>query len=197
MLAANMTRTVDGQWRALDGRGLFDHGRAGGSLYQAHLRHVLTRDLGVAWEPVVNGHADITRVPRSVIEVFSKRREEIEEAVAEAGLSSPKAHQAATLATRQAKDHSVDPDTLARQWRAEAATAGFDPAAIASCLGRATPEPASPERLDALFAHLAGPHGLTERTASFNRGDVLQALADSLVADAEAAALGRLADAFL
>src|SRR5581483_8232414 len=140
VVIANMTRTVRGDWRTIDGRGLFDHGRAAGALYQAHLRHVLTRDLGVAWEPVVNGHADITGVPRPVIEIFSKRREEIEEAVAETGLSSAKAHQAATLATRQAKDHTVDPETLQRQWRAEAAAAGFDSTTIASCLGRATPQ---------------------------------------------------------
>src|SRR5581483_3257187 len=111
--------------------------------------------------------------------------------------SSAKAHQAATLATRQAKDHTVDPETLQRQWCAEAAAAGFDPAAITSCLGRATPQPVLPERLDVVFAHLAGPHGLTERDASFDRGDVLQALADVLVADADAATLGRLADTFL
>ncbi|MGH2690337.1 MAG: AAA family ATPase, partial [Actinomycetota bacterium] len=38
---------------------------------------------------------------------------------------------------------------------------------------------------------------LTERSASFDRGDVLEALAGSLVADADAATLGRLADTFL
>ncbi|MEW6475343.1 MAG: MobF family relaxase [Actinomycetota bacterium] len=197
VVIANMTRTVRGDWRTLDGRGLFDHGRAAGALYQAHLRHVLTRDLGVAWEPVVNGHADVAGVPRPVIEMFSKRREEIEETVAEAGLSSARAHQAATLATRQAKDHSVDPGTLRRQWQAEAAAAGFDPAAIGSCLRRSAPEPVSADRLDVVFTHLAGPHGLTERAASFDRGDVIEALAGSLVADVDADTLGRLADRFL
>ena len=197
VVIANMTRTVRGDWRTLDGRGLFDHGRAAGALYQAHLRHVLTRDLGVAWEPVVNGYADISGIPRPVIEVFSKRREEIEETVAEAGLSSARAHQAATLATRQAKDHPVDAGTLRRQWQAEAAAASFDPAAIASCLGRSEPEPVPPEGLERLFRQLAGPHGLTERAASFDRGDVIEALAGSLVADVDADTLLGLADQFL
>lgn len=197
VVIANMTRTVRGDWRTLDGRGLFDHGRAAGALYQAHLRHLLTRDLGVAWEPVVNGYADISGIPRPVIEVFSKRREEIEETVAEAGLSSARAHQAATLATRQAKDHPVDAGTLRRQWQAEAAAAGFDPAAIASCLRRSELEPVSPERLESVFRHVAGPHGLTERAASFDRGDVIEALAGSLVADVDADTLGRLADQFI
>src|SRR5581483_44098 len=198
VVIANMTRTVRGDWRTLDGRGLFDHGRAAGAVYQAHLRHVLSRDLGVAWEPVVNGYADITGVPRRVIELFSKRREEIEEMVNEAGLSSARAHQAATLATRQAKDHSVDPGTLRRRWQAEAAADGFDPATIAtSCLGQTAPRPVTSERLDAVFHQLAGPHGLTERTASFTRGNVLEALGAALVADADADTLGRLADRFL
>jgi hypothetical protein len=46
-------------------------------LCQAHLRHELTRRLGVAWQPVVNGVADIDGVDRRLIETFSRRRAQI------------------------------------------------------------------------------------------------------------------------
>jgi conjugative relaxase-like TrwC/TraI family protein len=197
VVTANMTRTVDGNWRTLDARGLFDHGRAGGAVYQAHLRHLLTRDLGVAWEPVVNGHADIAGMPREVITLFSKRREEISELVAEAGLSSARAHQAATLASRQAKEHGVDQETLETHWRSEARSIGYDPEDLSSCLHRAEPHPVTEEELAEVFAHLASPRGLTERTASFCRDDVVVALAGQLVAQVDAEELGRLADRFL
>lgn len=197
VVTANMTRTVDGKWRALDARGLFDHARPGGALYQAHLRHLLTQELGVAWEPVVNGHADVAGVPRPVIDAFSKRREEITDLVAEAGLSSAKAHQAATLASRQAKDYGVDPETLQVGWRAEATAWGFSAGDIDACLGRTQPQPITPERVEAIVAHLASSGGLTERAASFDRGDVLIALATELGGDATASDLEGLAARFL
>jgi conjugative relaxase-like TrwC/TraI family protein len=56
VLVANLARTCDDHvWRTLDSRKLFAHAKTAGVLYQAHLRHELTRRLGVAWQPVVNG----------------------------------------------------------------------------------------------------------------------------------------------
>jgi conjugative relaxase-like TrwC/TraI family protein len=75
VLVANLARTSDdGVWRTLDSRKLFAHAKTAGVLYQAQLRHELTRRLGVAWQPVVNGHADIDGVDRELIETFSQRR---------------------------------------------------------------------------------------------------------------------------
>jgi conjugative relaxase-like TrwC/TraI family protein len=75
VLVANLARTTDDHvWRTLDSRKLFAHAKTAGVLYQAHLRHELTRRLGVAWQPVVNGVADIDGVDRQLIETFSQRR---------------------------------------------------------------------------------------------------------------------------
>src|SRR5205814_2395274 len=41
VVTANLTRTSDGNWQAIDGRPLFDQARPRGFLYQAHTRHLL------------------------------------------------------------------------------------------------------------------------------------------------------------
>ena len=176
VVAANLTKTVTGRWQALDARPLYDHARPTGILYQAHLRHALTTRLGVHWEPVTNGYAEVTGIPTPVLKAFSKRRNEIEDLVAEAGYTSAHAHQAATLATRHAKTHT-EPATLLERWRAEAAELGFGPDQLARCLGQAVPALTRPD-LDRLTAELAGPRGLTERAATFRRRDLMAAVAE-------------------
>ncbi|MCZ2112017.1 MAG: relaxase domain-containing protein [Dehalococcoidia bacterium] len=145
VVTANMTRfDVEGDdgvevlWRAIESRGLFEHGKAAGCLYQAHLRHELTKRLGVRFGAVVNGAAEIDGVPDAVIDMFSKRRNEIEEELAATGRSTARSAQVATLETRKAKDYSVDADTLTARWTAEAATVGFDAVAASACTGVAT-----------------------------------------------------------
>jgi hypothetical protein len=50
VIVANMARAGDGQWRALDGEAVLKTYRlAAGYLYEAQLRHELTRRLGVEW----------------------------------------------------------------------------------------------------------------------------------------------------
>src|SRR4029077_3692599 len=115
VVTANMTcveSPTGPRWRAIAGIGLYEHARAAGHLYQAHLRHLLARRLGVRFTPVVNGHAEVVGVPDAVIDVFSKRRHEIEEVLAESANRSARAAQVATLQTRKAKDYSVDIETL-------------------------------------------------------------------------------------
>ena len=63
VLVANAVQADDGRWGTLDATRLYRHAKTAGYLYQTQLRHELTRRLGVAWEPVVNGTADLTGVP--------------------------------------------------------------------------------------------------------------------------------------
>jgi conjugative relaxase-like TrwC/TraI family protein len=194
VVVANLTHTADDRWQAIDGRGLFEHARPGGFLYQAHLRHLLSNRLGVAWEPVRNGWAEISGVPRSVVRAFSKRRDEIEEMVAESGYSSARAHQAATLQTRQAKEYGVAADALDSKWRVEAAELGFGPDEISRCFSNATetPEP----NAEAFFDDLAGPIGLTRQASTFGRGEVVEAMSERLLLGS-AADVEHATDAFL
>jgi conjugative relaxase-like TrwC/TraI family protein len=197
VVVANMTHTLEDRWQALDGRALYEHARSAGYLYQAHLRHVLSRDAGIAWQPVVNGYADVEGVPEAVVRAFSKRSDEIEELVAESGYTSARARQTATLETRRAKDHTVTPDALQERWRAEAAELGFGPEAVSACFGREPAAPLDPERAERLFDRLAGPAGLTRQASTFRRRDVVEALATAFGSAASAADLNACAERFL
>jgi conjugative relaxase-like TrwC/TraI family protein len=175
VVTANLTRTIDGKWRALDARPIYQHARPAGVLYQAHLRRLLTERLGIEWEDVRNGWAEIAGVPSEVIRAFSKRRDEIEELVAEAGYGSARAMQAATLASRKPKQHA-EAELLLERWRDEAAAMGFGPDAIAACLGRSAAIPVV--HVDALLDELGSPGGLTKHASTFSRPDVVEAIAE-------------------
>src|SRR5215207_5174076 len=75
-------QTADGRWLALDARYLKRHQRMLGGLYQSVLRAELTHRYGVAWEPIMNGQAEIAGLSREVLNVFSKRAGQVDEALA-------------------------------------------------------------------------------------------------------------------
>ena len=75
-------QTEDGRWLALDARYLKRNQRMLGGLYQSVLRAELTHRYGVAWEPIVNGQAEIAGMPRELLEVFSKRAGQVDGALA-------------------------------------------------------------------------------------------------------------------
>ncbi|MEX0796028.1 MAG: MobF family relaxase [Acidimicrobiia bacterium] len=101
---------AEGGWRAIDAKAAYGHAKAGGTIYQAALRSELTERLGVAWQPVVDGLADVAGFSPELIRHFSTRRVEIEVAVeryvAETGKEAhPRVWQTFTLETRQPKAH--------------------------------------------------------------------------------------------
>ncbi len=195
VLVANLARTCDdGIWRTLDSRRLYAHAKTAGILYQAHLRHELTVQLGVAWQPVVNGHADIDGVDRELIETFSQRRTAIVEHMEQRGESSAAAAQTATLATREAKGERVSEAKLREGWADRAAVAGVRPGWHRTLTGRASWE--RPD-LGRLWQHLVVDEGLTESSSSFTRRDVLQQLAGQLPKGAPVDYVVQVADAIL
>jgi conjugative relaxase-like TrwC/TraI family protein len=78
VVVGNRVKGVDGPWRAIDGRLLYRHKLAAGYLHEAELRSRLTERLGVRWQPVHNGMADIEGFTRDQIIAFSQRRQQIE-----------------------------------------------------------------------------------------------------------------------
>ncbi|MGH9190421.1 MAG: MobF family relaxase, partial [Acidimicrobiales bacterium] len=196
-VVANATRLDDGRWTALEPRGLYRHGLAADAVYQATFRHLAEHRLGLASEPVVNGWADVAGVPRSVIEHFSKRSEEIAAELARVGSDSATARQVAAVASRRAKATRRGSEGLHERWRAEAASVGFGPDAAAACLGRAASSHVDAERIERLFDRLAGPQGLTESCATFSRADVVAALASALGGSFRGPEVVVLADRFL
>lgn len=177
VLVANAVQADDGRWGTLDATRLYRHAKTAGYLYQAQLRHELTRRLGVAWEPVVNGAADLAGVPEEVIRAFSQRRQAIEQRLAERGETSAAAAQVAALDTRKPKG-TVDAGTLFDEWVTRAAALGFTPEQLTALLGRTRLQPMRPPQLRTIVDGLVSPAGLTSHTPTFTRREVIQALCE-------------------
>ncbi len=77
VVVGNRVKGVDGVWRAIDGRLLYRNKLAAGYLHEAELRSRLTERLGVRWQPVHSGMADIDGFTREQVMAFSQRRQEI------------------------------------------------------------------------------------------------------------------------
>lgn len=182
VLIANLTRArSDGRWLSLASprrrSALFVEAKPAGYLYQAALRSTITRELGLSWGPLRNGYADLELFEREVIDHFSRRRAEIEQAMAERGSGGARAAEVAAYRTRDRKDYGVDPDSQRSEWRARAAEFGYGAprieAAIAEQAARVPPA-ITAETLDAAIAELESTR------AQFSRRDLLCALAGAL-----------------
>ncbi|MCU1498519.1 MAG: Ti-type conjugative transfer relaxase TraA [Acidimicrobiales bacterium] len=201
VLVANLAHVAaEDRWSALDGRQLYSWSKTVGYLYEAQLRVELTRRLGVSWDPVTNGIADIAGIPRNVLRHFSQRREQIEAHLAATGGIGAKAAQAATYATRTAKDTTTPYPELVRQWTERAAALGIDERTLAAvCAGPTHHEPTRTDSYEdhPLFVRLALPSGLTERRSTFGRREVIQGICERLEGGADTDEVLALADAFL
>ena len=143
-LVVNKARCVDGIWRTLDGREVFDHQKTAGMIYQNALRNGMQRRLGVRFGPVsADGQADIVGVPKELLTLWSKRTEAIEAEAAPKiaeyenllGRTLTKAERIrvtkiAVLKTRPGKTHP-EISTLQATWTAEAAGIGWTPERLA------------------------------------------------------------------
>lgn len=196
VLVANLAEGVDGKWRTLDGRLIYSHAKTAGYLYQAHLRHELTSRLGVEWEPVVNGCADLAGIDRDVILGFSDRRKEILEHLDEVGFRSARAAQLATLDTRTAKTTDGE-ESMRDVWEAKAADLDLDPSDLHTLIGQATSVELSDTAIAEVFDHLVGPEGLTAQASTFDRRGVIEGIACRLPAGATVEQIEVLADEFL
>ena len=103
VLIANLVEGADGKWAAFAHPDLYRHARAAGEVFQAAFRAELTRTLGVEWRP--GRHVpEIAGIPQSLLDVFSKRRAEIEAWLeATGGPTDAAGQQEAVLATRRGK----------------------------------------------------------------------------------------------
>lgn len=187
VVVANLARSsADGRWTALDGRQVYAWCRTAGFLYEAHLRAELTGRLGVEWGAVRNGIADVTGIPRRVIEHFSQRRHQITERMAEIGSLGGHAAQIATYATRQVKDTTVPYAALHAWWAERAAGLGLDERALAAVCNRTARQHRARDGIDTDHLHLRldAPNGLTEHRATFGRRDVIRQICAELPAGA-------------
>jgi conjugative relaxase-like TrwC/TraI family protein len=191
VLVANVVRGIDGRWSAPDSRRLHHHARTAGYLYQAHLRHELTIRLGLAWRPVVKGSAELDGIPNLVLRAFSRRRADINAELTRRGASSRKAAQIAALATRQPKDYDEDVVSLREEWVTRAQDLGLHAEDLPSLLWRQRGlEPLAIDDFDVTDA-------LTADSSTFDRRDVLRAIASRAGSGATVADIEARTDALL
>ena len=195
VVVGNRVKGVDGVWRAIDGRLLYRHKLAAGYLHEAELRSRLTERLGVRWQPVHSGMADIEGFTRDQVMAFSQRRQEIVAWRDAHGIAdTPAGNEVATLATRSPKqDHPLV--TLIPQWLERGVEVGITPETVAAVCDRGrevtVPDP------DSLFDNLASAEGLTAQASTFGRSDVLAGTAESLPEGGKRPDLEAAVDAFL
>jgi conjugative relaxase-like TrwC/TraI family protein len=126
-LIANLVEGTDGKWSAFAHPDLYRHARAAGEVFQAVFREQLTTTLGLEWRP--GRHVpEIAGVPQQLIDVFSKRTDEIEHWLARTGTpDTPEGRQLAVWATRRSKSE-MEHGRFDDGWKLEATAHGWGPA---------------------------------------------------------------------
>jgi conjugative relaxase-like TrwC/TraI family protein len=126
----NITRRADGEWRAIDARGIFRAQRLANEIYQAELRKELLA-LGYEVQSYKDGRSGRQRVTGIAgfkdehLKHFSKRSREIERELKALGLRSGRHAERVALATRKAKAKGIDREALLWNWRTAARDAGL------------------------------------------------------------------------
>jgi conjugative relaxase-like TrwC/TraI family protein len=139
LVVANRVKSPDGRWLAFDARTLKRDQRTLSALFHAAERAELTRRLGVAWGPVVNGIAEIEGIDRRVIEEFSTRTVAVTARLGEkldrfkqtmGREPTPRERwqleREAAVDSRPAKDHAVNADVLHERWVGQLRDLGID-----------------------------------------------------------------------
>jgi conjugative relaxase-like TrwC/TraI family protein len=201
LVIANRVQGPDGRWTAVDGRDLYRHRLAADAIYRASYQRELVRTLGVEWTAAdTHGNRELQGVPKELVRLFSKRTDQIDQAVQELAADgrerTPRLVKWAVHATRKPKAHET-PDTLYGRWRTEAAERGVDAdALVRQVTDRTQDRTVSEWTVAAMFDRLASPDGLTAQASSFARQDIIAALGGEL-AGATRVELEELADRFL
>jgi conjugative relaxase-like TrwC/TraI family protein len=217
VVAANLASGTDGRFTALHHPSLYRAAKTAGYLYQSHLRSLVRDRLGLEWGLVRKGAAELEGLPSGVLRVFSRRRAQVEAAVAEreaeVGRTLTRAERSTwgAIATRDRKQYGIDSHTWREETAARAAEHGLDQELIerVAADGRARMERGSlaaegvleqaGERvgLDELGELLSGPGGLTERVNTFDRPMVLRAFAAAATQGATVATVRDQGERFL
>ena len=200
VLVANATQGPDGRWTRLYHPAVYDHLKTAGYIYEANLRHELTRSLGVEWQGVRKGIAEIEGFADEHLREFSTRRAEILEAAGGPNASG-RAREVATLATRGAKEREVTPETLHERWHARANEIGLGGEVMQRALGppweaRGRREAAATAEHRTVSSWQVD-RAVTAAASHFDRRDAIQTVAGLCRDGAPAADVERIADEFL
>ena len=218
VLVANMACGIDNRWTALDGTALFAAKRAAGVMFQTAMRRELTARLGIEWGPIHSDSAEIAGIPRRLLREFSRRHEQIAEWLDVTGQSGPEAEGRALLETRTSKQGLDDFRTLQADWHDRAEALGWAATRLEELLA-AAPGPCAdePERwtIPSWEWHPERPTKIeipvpfeqwaewlltayvTEKSGTFTRLDLAQAVAAHLPTGASTERVERTVDRML
>jgi len=178
VIVANLARSEDGEWRALDGEAILRTYRlAAGYLYEANLRHELAHRLGVGWTEPVKGMAELEGVPEEALRAFSTRRQSLLEHMEARGSEGFAASRVAALATREAKEQ-VELPQLREAWVVRAAEHGLGRCELRALVG--PPQPARTIEVDEVAAQLFGRDGITAKQTTFTTPELVCAVAGGI-----------------
>lgn len=208
-VVANTVVDEYGTRRALDARTLYWNAQEASALATAEMRHRLSEALGVRWRPSRSGGWEIDGIDDEVVREFSRRRNEIDDAIAELeeaiGRQSNLDEVQRIITNTRPDKTNVDPGRLVDGWWTRARAHGLTPAGLACVVGRAGPI----QDLDHedVFRRLVDPTtGVCAGVSTFTRADAIAALVDLPVPGSDgreqplllpADEIERLADHFL
>ena len=125
VVIANMTLRPDGAWRGLDPVEIYRSQSFATAVYRSELARE-AQSLGFAIEVTgADGRWELQGYTREQVMAFSRRRQDIEEALARRGLSGAAAAQNIAHQSRLSKDHRGE-DELRAEWRLRARQYGIN-----------------------------------------------------------------------
>lgn len=125
VVIANMTRRPDGAWRGLDPIEIYRAQSFATTVYRSELaREVQQLGYGIKIAGR-DGRWELDGYSREQVMAFSRRRQDIEQALAREGLTGAEAAQNIAHRTRLSKDHS-DEDALKTEWRSRSQIYGIE-----------------------------------------------------------------------
>lgn len=209
VVIANRVHSDDGRWLALDARTLKLDQRTLSGLYHLTLRLELTARLGVDWQPVVNGIAEIENIPDVVLEDFSARTAGVQRRIDEkidrfidnlerdpTPRERWRLEREAVVDSRPPKSKDVDSVSLHEGWRRQVENLGLEPQQI---IDQAV-EWVAPRRIDAdayLAACTEALETLSEKQSTWRPAELTREIAAAIPTDHtfEASAMVELLDA--
>jgi len=189
VVLANRVRSPDGRWLALDARTLKLDQRTLSATYHATLRTELTARLGVHWEPVVNGIAEIDGIDKLVLEELSSRTADVARRFDEKldrfidtleRQPTPRERwqleREAVIDSRPAKAHGIEAAALHQQWRNQIDALGLHPVAVVDeAIWPTRPRPLTAEIESSMISQAL--HALAEKQSSWRPAEITRELA--------------------
>lgn len=172
-LIANIAPRYDGTWGTLESRDLFLWQASAGAVYKAELAYQL-RELGASIERYQDTF-QISGVPASLCEYFSKRSKDIRAKLDSVGITSGKTSfgDFAVLDTR-AKKQEINRAALFDDWNSQMDDRGFGLDALGSILSREQ----GIEFPDVIFDEIEVLEKVSEKKAVFRKQDIYRAAAE-------------------